>query len=300
MTTDRTRSKTPRLLNSLGAAVVFACGALMLSALVPAAEPAESDLLKTFVAEFVEIAPGQKSFPKSFIQGADKKAPESPAHEVTLAQPFAIAKYEVPQNLYESVMGTNPSKWKGPRNSVEMVSWYEAVAFCRKITDLLRAKGLIAQDEVIRLPTESEWEYCCRAGTKTAYSFGDQATAATDSGPKASLLNAYGWHNGNAQGNDPPVGALKPNPWGLHDVHGYLWEYCADEWHKDYDGAPANGDAWVVLEATEAGKRSRVIRGGSWKDQYPHLTSTARREIGSADKDDAVGFRCVKSKVVAQ
>jgi formylglycine-generating enzyme required for sulfatase activity len=221
---------------------MFAFTASMLAALTPAAEPAQKDLLNAFVSEFVEITPGQKAFPKSFVQGAQKPASEAPAHEVTLAQPFAIAKYEVPQNLYEAVMGTNPSKWKGPRNSVEMMSWNEAVEFCQKLTELLRAEGLIAKDEVIRLPTESEWEYCCRAGTRTAYSFGDRATNATDSGAKASLLDPYGWHNGNAAGNDPPVGALKPNPWGLHDVHGYLWEYCADEWHKDYDGAPANRD----------------------------------------------------------
>jgi formylglycine-generating enzyme required for sulfatase activity len=197
-------------------------------------------------------------------------------------------------------MGTNPSKWKGPRNSVEMMSWNEAVAFCQKITELLQAEGLISKDEVIRLPTESEWEYCCRAGTTTAYSFGDRATNATDAGAKASLLDPYGWHTGNASGNDPPVGALKPNPWGLHDVHGYLWEYCADEWHKDYDGAPANGDAWVAPKSTEVAKPARVIRGGSWKDQHPMLTSTSRREIAADERDDAVGFRCVKSKVVAQ
>src|SRR5206468_970100 len=110
------------------------------------------------------------------------------------------------------VMGQNPSRWKGPRNSVEMMSWEDANEFCGKITRKLRKQGLIEKAEVIRLPTESEWEYCCRAGTTTKYSFGDKARKDGDVSPKASILNDYGWHTGNAAGNDPAVGVLKPNP----------------------------------------------------------------------------------------
>jgi formylglycine-generating enzyme required for sulfatase activity len=266
------------------------------------AEPKDHDqLLKTFAQEFVEITPGKGQFPASFQQGSDREN-EGPVHQVTCSRPFAIAKYEVPQNLYEAVMGANPSRWKGPRNSVESMTWDEANEFCRKVTERLRAESLLASGEIIRLPTESEWEYCCRAGTTTAYSFGDAAQKDGDVAPKASLLNDFAWHTGNAAGNDPAVGVLKPNPWGLYDMHGYLWEYCADEWHASYEGAPADGSAWVSIagSAPSAGGARpvrRVLRGGSWKDDFSALTSTSRRAVGLERRDDAIGFRCVKSKV---
>lgn len=261
------------------------------------AKPTKAELLKRFSDEFIEIAPGEKSrdgsitFPKSFRMGSDQVDSEKPAHEVTLKQKFAIAKYEVPQNLWEAVTGANPSKWKGPRNSVEMFSWQEARDFCNKLTELLRAEKLLGEDEVIRLPTEAEWEYCCRAGTTTVYSFGDKATKEGDAGNKASVLDEFGWHTGNAAGNDPPVGAKKPNAWGLYDVHGYLWEFVEDSWHDSYEDAPADGRAW-----TEATPKKVVVRSGSWKDNHVKLTSSARRAVSVTDADDAIGLRCVKAK----
>jgi len=260
-------------------------------------KPTTAELLKRFHDEFIAIAPGEKSadgfitFPAKFRMGSDRSENEKPAHEVTLKHRFAIAKYEVPQNLYEAVMGSNPSKWKGPRNSVEMFSWQEAREFCKKITDLMRAEKLIGDDETIRLPTEAEWEYCCRAGTTTVYSFGDSATKDGDAGNKASVLNDFGWHTGNAAGNDPPVVAKKPNAWGLYDVHGYLWEFVEDNWHDNFDGAPADGRAW-----TDADPKKIVIRSGSWKDHYSKLTSSARKSLPITEGDDAIGLRCVKSK----
>ncbi|MBS0201717.1 MAG: formylglycine-generating enzyme family protein [Planctomycetes bacterium] len=250
-------------------------------------------LLKTFAEEFVAISPGEGKFPKSFQMGSDSgPANERPVHKVTFGYKFAIARYEVPQNLYEAVMGKNPSRWKGPRNSVEMMTWKDATEFCQKVTVALRKQKLIADDEEIRLPTEAEWEYCCRAGTTTRYSFGDDAQMDGDQGNKARLLDMYGWHTGNAAGNDPPVGALKPNPWGLYDMHGYLWEFTADHWSDDYDHAPEDGAAMSV-EPNDG----HVLRSGSWKDKFDRLTSTARRKIANTDADDAVGFRCVKGRV---
>jgi formylglycine-generating enzyme required for sulfatase activity len=251
----------------------------------------QSELLKLFSDEFVAITPGEGKFPAAFRMGSDRSDNEKPAHEVTLKRHFAIAKYEVPQNLWEAVMGANPSKWKGPRNSVEMFSWKDARDFCRTVTELLRAEKLLDPDEEIRLPSEAEWEYCCRAGTQTAYSFGDDATKEGDAGTKASRLNEFGWHTGNAAGNDPPVGALKPNPWGLYDMHGYLWEFVEDSWHEAYATAPTNGDAWK-----EANTQQVVVRSGSWKDHYSKLTSSARRAISIDEKDDAIGLRCVRAK----
>jgi formylglycine-generating enzyme required for sulfatase activity len=257
--------------------------------------PQTLQLLKTFSDEFVAITPGKKDFPASFVMGSEKGPDsEQPAHKVAIGYSFSIARYEVPQNLYEAVMGDNPSKWKGPRNSVEMFSFEEAKEFCKKVTGLLRDAKLLAADEEIRLPTEAEWEYCCRAGTTTAYSFGDSAVKAADAGNKASLLDEFGWHTGNAAGNDPPVGAKKPNPWGLYDMHGYLWEFVNDAWHDSYDDAPADGSRWTGEE-----KSKRVIRGGSWKDRHEALRSAHRRPIDPDAKDDAVGLRCVKAKVAS-
>lgn len=251
-------------------------------------------LLKVFAAEFVAITPGEGKFPKSFMMGTEKGAKEEgPRHEVTLSGAFFMAKYEVPQNLYEGVMGNNPSKWKGPRNSAEAFTFAEAQLFCKKATAMLREAKLIGADEEIRLPSEAEWEYCCRAGTTTAYSFGDKATGPDDTGNKASVLGEYGWHTGNAAGNDPPVGAKKSNPWGLYDLHGYLWEFVSDTWHDDYVGAPTDGSSWESREE----EAKRVVRGGSWKDRHEKHRSAARMGIAAGAVSDAIGFRCVKAKV---
>lgn len=270
---------------------------LLLMAIVSCARPLSaadevSPLLQTFLKEFVAITPGEGQFPAAFDMGSNVSRAEQPVHRVTLDGSFAIARYEVPQNLYEAVMGENPSRWKGPRNSVEMMTWQDAVQFCERVTNVLRAHQLIAEDEVIRLPSEAEWEYCCRAGSTTAYSFGEVATQDTDTGKQASLLDPYGWHTGNAAGNDPPVGALKPNPWGLYDMHGYLWEFTSDHWHPDYADAPTDGSP----RTTTAQDAQIVIRGGSWKDPHPALRSAARKPFASTAGDDAVGFRCVKAR----
>lgn len=285
-----------------GAAFVLAC-TLVSVASIEAAPPAEANreqtksaLLRRFVEEMVEITPGKGKFPSEFEMGSAEGPPEErPAHNVTLRQSFWMGTYEVPQNLYEAVMGENPSRWPGPRNSVERMTWFDANEFCKRITRALRDAKLIDAEEEIRLPTEVEWEYCCRAGTKTAYSFGDVAQGPGDVSPKASLLDPYAWHTGNAAGNDPPVGALKPNPWGLYDMHGYLWEFCRDDWYGSYEQVP---DKNRVRKEPES--ETCVIRGGSWKDAFPALTSTARRGFSKQGRDDAIGFRCVRARVATQ
>jgi formylglycine-generating enzyme required for sulfatase activity len=281
---------------------LLAAAASVLPVSIGAADDKAQETLRAFLkefvlSEFVEITPGKGKYPASFTMGsASGPASEQPAHEVTIAGSFHMAKGEVPQHLYAVVMGKNPSKWKGPRNSAEMFSYADAVEFCRKLTVLLRESKLLADNEEIRLPTEAEWEYCCRAGTKTAYSFGDSAVNPGDTENKASRLDEFGWHHGNAAGNDPPVGAKKPNPWGLYDMHGYLWEFVADAWHDNYEGAPADGRAWGGDDA----KARRVIRGGSWKDRFEQHQSSTRRAVGAEAADDAIGFRCVKAKVARQ
>jgi formylglycine-generating enzyme required for sulfatase activity len=248
-----------------------------------AANPAPEDikLLKTFRGEFLQISPGSKEFSATFTMGRANggNGNERPTRQVTLAYEFQIAKYEVPQNLWKAVMGSNPSKWTGPRNSVEMLSFDEAERFCKLATTQMRSAGLIQKNQTIRLPTEAEWEFVARAGTATVYSHGDDEKQ----------LDDYGWHTGNAGGYDPPVGVKKPNPWGLYDIHGYLWEWCTDHGHDSYTAAPTDGSSW----SAKGDQTKRILRGGSWKDKPAKLTSSYRRIADKDLRDDAVGLRCV-------
>ncbi len=259
--------------------VLAACCSLLYVTMTHGSELTDSQqkLLKIFRSEFVLITPGKGKFPKSFEMGGATPA-ESPRHRVGFDYSFFVAKYEVPQNLWEAVMGNNPSRWKGPRNSVEELTFAEAQKFCKTATDMMRAAGIIHKNQQIRLPSESEWEYFARAGTTTAYSFGDDEK----------LLGDFGWFTGNAAGNDPPVGVKKPNAWGLYDIHGYLWEWCTDTGSDSYESAPNDGSAQIKQNA-----KTRVLRGGSWKDKADKLTSSYRYIVPADLTDDAVGLRCI-------
>lgn len=239
----------------------------------PQATPDQSVLLKTFRAEFVSITPGIGRFPAAFPSATQENLTEKKSHRIT--RDFAIAKFELTQELWEAIMGHNPSRWKGQRNSVEMISFSDAQKFCQRATERMRKAGFLLPTEEIRLPTEMEWEYAVRAGTDTAYSFGDDRNK----------LNDYAWSKHNAAGNDPPVGAKKPNPWGLYDVHGYLAEWCIPQRTSSQEKPPSKDIA--------------VLRGGSWKDPAEKLTSRSRTTVPITLRDDAVGVRCVLAKLPA-
>jgi formylglycine-generating enzyme required for sulfatase activity len=162
------------------------------------------------------------------------------------------------------------------------VSWKDANDFCEKATKMLRERKLIGKKERIRLPSEAEWEYCCRAGTKTAWSFGDDVNE----------LGKHAWYKDNSAKEDPPVGKRAPNPWGLYDMHGYVWEWCLDAWTPDYKGAPADGSAVMPRDGT----KYFVARGGAYPDPPDMQRSAYRRKLEGATKSGAVGFRCVKAK----
>jgi formylglycine-generating enzyme required for sulfatase activity len=179
--------------------------------------------------------------------GADK---DEEQHEVTISKAFYLGKTEVTQGQYEQVMGNNPSHFQkrvirksdSSTYPVELVSWKKAVEFCKRLSALSAEK---AAGRVYRLPTEAEWEYACRAGTRTAYCFGD----------KVQNLGDYAWWGENSDGSTHPVGGKKANAWGLHDMHGNVWEWCSD-WYGEYPKGA------VTDPAGPAGGSFRVVRGG--------------------------------------
>ena len=178
---------------------------------------------------------------------------ETNAHPVILTQGFYLGKYEVTQEEYEKVMGTNPSKFKGGRLPVEMVSWYNAVAFCEALTK----KESVPNGWNFSLPSEAQWEYACRAGTTTNYSWGDDIT------PK--LAN----YDDSALERTVVVGSYAPNPWGFFDMHGNVHEWCAD-WFYDYPSGS-------VIDPNGPSKGTiKVFRGGSWKIILARLRSASR------------------------
>ena len=199
------------------------------------------------------------------------------AHQVTLTQSFRIGVHEVTQEQYERVMSSNPSHFKGPQNPVEQVSWNDAVKFCEKLSALPEEK---AAGRVYRLPTEAEWEYACRAGTTTKYSFGDIEGA----------LGDYAWYRANSGGKTHRVGAKRRNPWGLYDMHGNVWEWC-----RDLDGDYPSG---AVTDPTGAESGStRVCRGGSWLDTAGNCRTANRSGYSPSAQNPVTGFRvtCVPS-----
>ena len=198
-------------------------------------------------------------------------------HRVSITKPFYLGETEVTQEQYQKVMGTNPSQFKGPQNPVEKVSWTDAVEFCRKLSAMPAEK---TAGHVYRLPTEAEWEFACRAGTTTAYGFGDDA----------SRLGDYGWFDDNSGSKTHPVGEKKPNGWGLYDMHGNVYEWC-----QDWYGAYPSGSATDPTGATSGSVR--VSRGGSWKLIARYCRSAIRAWSTPEDRYDILGFRVLRSSI---
>jgi formylglycine-generating enzyme required for sulfatase activity len=210
--------------------------------------------------------------------GSDERENEKPIHEVIVLA-FQIGKYPVTQAQYQAVMGNNPSRFSGnPQNPVETVTWFDAQKFCEELSKLTGNN--------YRLPTEAEWEYACRAGTETRFSFGDEENQ----------LGDYAWFDGNSNNATHPVGEKRPNPWGIYDMHGNVWEWCADQWHPSYvnkpDNIQENGSiAWLDSRITN--KSSIMRRGGSWY-RDPLACSSAYRGRSVADIcNHDIGFRVV-------
>jgi formylglycine-generating enzyme required for sulfatase activity len=227
---------------------------------------------------------------------------EGPRHEVTLESGFWLFDTPCTQALWQAVMGENPSRFISPTRPVEQVSFDDVQRFLERVNE--RVPGLD-----LELPSEAQWEYACRAGTDTATYAGDMRIIGERNAP---VLDAIAWYGGNsgvdfdlADGLDSSdwkekqynhtkagtrkVGLKTPNPWGLHDMLGNVWEWCADAWHDSYAGAPTDGSARVA-----GGAADRVLRGGSWNVNARYVRAASRDHYDPAYRGDSVGFRCAR------
>ena len=189
------------------------------------------------------------------------------------------------QRDWKALTGNNPSEFKGEDLPVENVSWEECVALGGNLT--ARLIGQLPEGYAFRLPTEAEWEYAARAGTRTAWFFGDQEDG----------LDAHAWFDENSEGKTHPVGLKRPNPWGLHDVYGNVWEWCGD-WKKTYPGGCVRDPAVFPERAGWFGRlftsgSNRVLRGGSWRGSARYCRSAYRLVGDPGYRGSSLGFRLV-------
>lgn len=201
----------------------------------------------------------------TFTMGSNQNNDEKPPHQVNV-QSIYVGKYEITQKQWKTVMGNNPSYFKGENLPVENVSWDDVQAFCKKLQAIT--------GKTYRLPSEAEWEYACRAGTTGDY---------------AGNLDAMAWYDKNSASTQP-VGQKSPNASGLYDLHGNVWEWCEDVWHDNYNGAPNDGSVW-----TNGGNWNfRVVRGGSWSLNGDYCRSSLREFYVPATRN-FTGLRVVVS-----
>jgi len=212
---------------------------------------------------------------------------EGPQHKVKMPKAFYMSIHQTTQGQWKAAMGTTPWKDKraakdNPDHAANHMCWNDAVAFCAK----LGAKD----GRSYSLPTEAQWEYACRAGSTTRYCYGD------DIGEKK--LGQYAWYHETAMARPDQryvhkVGVKKPNAWGIHDMHGNVWELCMDVTHKNFEGAPTDGSAWlkggVALNKGEPPRR--VLRGGGWRSTNRRVRTASRYAYPPALRSYYVGFR---------
>lgn len=240
--------------------------------------------------DFVVIQPGHFAMgsPTSDREARDF---EKPQHDVMISRSFAIGRFEITQRQWEAVMGENPYQQArsnpfyglpGMKERIThpdhpaTVSWNDAQAFIA----VLNAREPEAN---YRLPTEAEWEYVARAGTDTRYSFGDNDGD----------LPEYAWYGGDfATGGTHPVGTKKPNPWGLHDIHGNVWEWVADWYSGNYYASSPRVDP----QGPDHGIK-RVVRGGSWHATADSWRTAFRRDYAPAYRGISIGFRLARDPI---
>ena len=239
----------------------------------------------------------------SFLMGAldsDNHAldVEQPQHQVTITTGFMIGQYPCTQEVYESVMGANPSVFVGATRPVECVSWCDAIVFCNALSKKEGLEPAYSVPEVFenedewtqkvtwnknangyRLPTEAEWEYCARGGESHLYAGSDN-------------LDEVAWHDGNSGDETHPVGQKKANGFGLYDMSGNVWEWTWDTWKREYGEASTNPDF------VDSSADKRVFRGGSWNFDAEHARASFRLRFYPSFRLNFVGFRIVKNTSV--
>jgi formylglycine-generating enzyme required for sulfatase activity len=233
------------------------------------------DLNATVAMDMIWCPPG--TFTMSSPTTEAGRGSDETEHNVSLTKGFYLGKYEVTQAQYMAVIGTNPSEFNATGNGnrpVEKVNWTEAVAFCTQLTTQEQAAGRLPAGWSYVLPTESQWEYACRAGTITAYSWGDSIAG----------TNANYSSSGYSQTRD--VGKYAANPWGFFDMHGNVWEWTADLYQAAY---PAGNP--VVDPTSPASGSFRVRRGGSWRHDGTYLRSAKRFNDTPGHRFNFIGFR---------
>ena len=234
-----------------------------------------TDLNATVSLDMIWVQPG------TFVMGSPTtetgRGTNETEHNVTLTQGFYLGKYEVTQAQYEAVMGFNPSEFNATSNGdrpVEDLNWTEALAFCEQLTIRERNAGRIPTDWAYVLPTESQWEYACRAGTTTVYSWGDD------------INSSHANYSASGVDETGEVGQYGPNPWGFFDMHGNVWE-----WTADWFAAAYPTDNPTIDPTGPASGSARVRRGGSWDNVGANLRSAKRYSNTPSTRQSNIGFR---------
>jgi formylglycine-generating enzyme required for sulfatase activity len=247
--------------------------------------------------QFVWIPPGrfQMGATEADLEQGYAYDDEQPQREVQIREGFWLGKYPVTQAQWQRVMDENPSRFNEQKvgagwgeHPVDNVSWRDCQRFVAKLQQLNDRQpqpgppqrgGESRQQWKFRLPSEAEWEYACRAGTATIWYFGDDEQRLAD----------HAWYEENSEGQTHPVGQKTPNAWGLHDMLGNVWEWCADDWHDSYQGAPAHETPWGTLDE----QKTKVVRGGAWHDSAKVARAACRNRVNPGLRNVYLGVRVV-------
>ena len=226
--------------------------------------------------DFVRIPAGTYMMGR-FENEQDSEDTESPRRQVTIGQEFWMSKYPITQAQWQAVMGDNPSFYSGANRPVERVSWNDI----RSQGGFLDELNAMYAGLTFRLPTEAEWEYAYRAGTTSRFYWGND--------PSYNNIGDYAWYQGNSTLQTHDVGQKTPNAWGLHDMAGNVLEWCEDDWHENYEGAPTDGSARI----DEPRGSARVVRGGGWPSSAPFCRAASRTYDSPDESNFSIGFRIV-------
>ncbi len=244
------------------------------------------------MTRYTETLPSGQTFHLHLIPGGtfdmgsedndpDALSSEKPLRKGVQVFPFYMATHLVTQRLWAEVMdGADPSRFKGDNRPVETVSWLECQNFIERLNDLTREARTRAGVGVYRFPTEAEWEYAARGGRRYfTYAGSDK-------------LKEVGWYDANSDYETQPVGGMLPNEYGLYDMSGNVWEWCADHWHENYEGAPPDSRAWLTTDDNTA---RRVVRGGHCFNLPQYCRCACRDPYAPDDRNDFIGLRLALS-----